>query len=66
MLTEFCYTQFADPYQVTYGLLFADRTPKFPLDAIASATSGRFSHVMAEPEDEEALGIRSAQMRIPE
>ena len=56
MLTEFCYTQFADPYQVTYGLLFADRTPKFPLDAIASATSGRFSDVMPEPQDEEALG----------
>ena len=56
MLTGVCYTQFADPYQVAYGLLFADRTPKFPLNEIASATSGRFSHVMAEPEHEEALG----------
>jgi beta-galactosidase/beta-glucuronidase len=36
----FCYTQFTDTYQETNGLLFADRTPKFPLEAIAAATSG--------------------------
>ncbi|HEX3878708.1 MAG TPA: glycoside hydrolase family 2 TIM barrel-domain containing protein [Bryobacteraceae bacterium] len=36
----FCYTQFTDTYQETNGLLFADRTPKFPLDEIAVATSG--------------------------
>jgi len=36
----FCYTQFTDTYQETNGLLFADRTPKFPLETIATATSG--------------------------
>jgi beta-galactosidase/beta-glucuronidase len=36
----FCYTQFADTYQEANGLLFADRRPKFPLAAIAAATSG--------------------------
>jgi beta-galactosidase/beta-glucuronidase len=40
VLSGFCYTQFADTYQETNGLLFADRTPKFPLDAIARATRG--------------------------
>jgi hypothetical protein len=39
-LAGFCYTQFADTYQETNGLLFADRTPKFPLEAIALATRG--------------------------
>ena len=36
----FCYTQFADTYQESNGLLFADRTPKFPLDRMARATMG--------------------------
>jgi hypothetical protein len=36
----FYYTQFADTYQEANGLLFADRTPKVPLDAIAAATRG--------------------------
>jgi hypothetical protein len=36
----FCYTQFADTYQEGNGLLWADRTPKFPLDRIARATTG--------------------------
>jgi hypothetical protein len=36
----FCYTQFADTYQEANGLLYADRTPKFPLSAIAAATTG--------------------------
>jgi hypothetical protein len=39
-LAGFCYTQFADTYQEANGLLFADRTPKFPLEAIAVATRG--------------------------
>jgi len=43
-LAGFCYTQFADTYQEANGLLFADRTPKFPLEEIAVATRGtRFS-----------------------
>lgn len=40
MLAGFCYTQFTDTYQETNGLLYADRTPKFPLEAIALATAG--------------------------
>jgi hypothetical protein len=40
IFTGFCYTQFADTYQESNGLLFADRTPKFPLDRMARATMG--------------------------
>ncbi|MGI8548703.1 MAG: glycoside hydrolase family 2 protein [Gemmatimonadaceae bacterium] len=36
----FCYTQLTDTYQEANGLLYADRTPKFPLKAIELATSG--------------------------
>lgn len=41
MFAGFCYTQFADTYQETNGLLWADRTPKFPLEAMRFATRGR-------------------------
>ena len=41
VLSGFCYTQFADTYQEANGLLYADRTPKIPLDEIAAATRGR-------------------------
>ena len=34
----FCYTQLTDTYQEANGLLYADRTPKFPLEVIAAAT----------------------------
>jgi hypothetical protein len=40
LLAGFCYTQFSDTYQETNGLLYADRTPKFPLEEIAQATRG--------------------------
>jgi beta-galactosidase/beta-glucuronidase len=40
MLSGFCYTQFADTYQEANGLLYADRTPKIPLDEIRAATVG--------------------------
>jgi hypothetical protein len=40
ILAGFCYTQFADTYQEANGLLHADRTPKFPIEAIAAATRG--------------------------
>jgi hypothetical protein len=40
VLAGFCYTQFADTYQEANGLLFSDRTPKFPLEEIAKATRG--------------------------
>jgi beta-galactosidase/beta-glucuronidase len=42
-LAGFCYTQFTDTYQEANGLLYADRTPKFPFDEIAKATSGSSS-----------------------
>jgi beta-galactosidase/beta-glucuronidase len=41
IICGFCYTQFADTYQEANGLLFPDRTPKIPIDDIASATAGR-------------------------
>ncbi|MDQ3810180.1 MAG: glycoside hydrolase family 2, partial [Chloroflexota bacterium] len=40
LLAGFCYTQFADTYQEANGLLYADRTPKIPLEVIAAATRG--------------------------
>ena len=40
LFAGFCYTQFADTYQEANGLLYADRTPKIPLDVIAEATRG--------------------------
>jgi hypothetical protein len=38
LFSGFCYTQFADTFQEINGLLFADRTPKIPLERIAEAT----------------------------
>jgi Glycosyl hydrolases family 2, TIM barrel domain len=51
VLAGFCYTQFADTYQETNGLLRSDRTPKFPLERIALATRGarRFSDIPMPP-----------------
>ena len=40
LIAGFCYTQFSDTYQEANGLLYADRTPKLPLDVIARATRG--------------------------
>jgi beta-galactosidase/beta-glucuronidase len=40
LLAGFCYTQFTDTYQEANGLLYADRTPKVPLEQIALATRG--------------------------
>jgi hypothetical protein len=40
LFAGFCYTQFADTYQEANGLLYADRTPKFPIEEIALATRG--------------------------
>jgi hypothetical protein len=42
-LAGFCYTQFTDTYQEVNGLLYADRTPKMPIEVIAQATSGLLS-----------------------
>ena len=40
LFSGFCYTQFADTWQEANGLLYADRTPKIPLDRIRAATVG--------------------------
>ncbi|MDP9052405.1 MAG: glycoside hydrolase family 2 [Acidobacteriota bacterium] len=40
MFSGFCYTQFADTFQEVNGLLFADRTPKIPIERIAAAVRG--------------------------
>lgn len=37
MFSGYCYTQFADTFQEANGLLYADRTPKFPIERIAAA-----------------------------
>ena len=41
VFSGFCYTQFADTFQEANGLLYADRTPKVPLESIAAATRKR-------------------------
>jgi hypothetical protein len=38
LFSGFCYTQFADTFQETNGLLMADRTPKVALELISAAT----------------------------
>jgi beta-galactosidase/beta-glucuronidase len=43
LFAGFCYTQFTDTYQEANGLLYADRTPKCPIDRIAEATTGVFA-----------------------
>jgi beta-galactosidase/beta-glucuronidase len=56
LLAGFCYTQFTDTFQEANGLLYMDRTPKFPLEDIAAATRGpghAFSPVLDVPEDED-------------
>jgi beta-galactosidase/beta-glucuronidase len=40
LFAGFCYTQFSDTYQEANGLLYADRTPKVPIDRIMRATAG--------------------------
>ncbi len=40
LFAGFCYTQFADTYQEVNGLLYPDRTPKFPLAEMELATRG--------------------------
>ena len=37
-LAGFCYTQFADTFQEQNGLLYSDRRPKVPLEALSKAT----------------------------
>jgi beta-galactosidase/beta-glucuronidase len=44
MFSGFCYTQFADTFQEANGLLFADRTPKIPLEKLREAVRGKIEH----------------------
>ena len=41
MFSGFCYTQFTDTFQEVNGLLYADRTPKIPLEIIAAVVRGK-------------------------
>ena len=45
LFSGFCYTQFADTFQESNGLLNADRSPKLPLAQIAASTGGCRSHI---------------------
>ena len=51
MFSGFCYTQFADTFQETNGLLRADRTPKIPLESIARAVRGPSGEPPGRPPD---------------
>lgn len=67
ILAGFCYTQFADTYQEANGLLFADRTPKFPLEKMRNATRG--TGARHEPIDaqwrERLMNAQRTQYLIP-
>jgi len=41
MFSGFCYTQFADTFQETNGLLTADRQPKIPFKRLAAVVRGK-------------------------
>jgi beta-galactosidase/beta-glucuronidase len=48
LFSGFCYTQFTDTFQEANGLLYADRTPKFPLAAIELATLGSLHPALSQ------------------
>jgi beta-galactosidase/beta-glucuronidase len=48
ILSGFCYTQLTDTYQEANGLLYMDRTPKFPISEIAQSTGGEPSQTFLE------------------
>lgn len=61
VFSGFCYTQLTDTFQEANGLLYADRTPKFPIEAIADATLGR-----GEEDEEDAMLSRVKAKFSPE
>jgi len=63
LLSGFCYTQFTDTYQEANGLLFMDRTPKFPLEQIAVATRGPHSAQDAQIEASWRAAMMGTQRR---
>jgi hypothetical protein len=48
-IVGFCYTQFMDTGQETNGLVFADGTPKLPVDDIFAIVTGRSGTARDEP-----------------
>jgi beta-galactosidase/beta-glucuronidase len=63
MFSGFCYTQFTDTFQEANGLLYADRTPKFPIEQICAATKatrygydGNPSEVEISPDPAKSAG----------
>ena len=65
----FCYTQFADTYQEANGLLFADRTPKIPLDMLTRATAGPqrgFDHQLEWDFRERLMNRQRSRYMTPE
>ncbi len=48
-LSGFCYTQLTDTYQEANGLLYADRTPKLPLEVIQRAVLGMEEDLLPAP-----------------
>jgi beta-galactosidase/beta-glucuronidase len=58
VFSGFCYTQFADTYQEANGLLYADRTPKFPIEAMLLATRGPLT-----PRQQQVLRERRQRMK---
>ena len=60
LLAGFCYTQFADTYQEANGLLYADRTPKIPLEEIARVTRG--SRTAGEQVEAERRRVETAAL----
>ncbi len=45
LFSGLCYTQFADTFQEANGILYADRTPKIPLEQIARAVRASRTHI---------------------
>jgi len=68
LLAGFCYTQFADTYQEANGLLYADRTPKVPLEHIAMATCAPLGVYTDEFERQwrrRLMSLQNAQYQVP-
>jgi hypothetical protein len=60
VLCGFCYTQFADTYQEANGLLYADRTPKFPIEVMARAIRGLRDRGPLALDPIDAMAVRDA------
>jgi beta-galactosidase/beta-glucuronidase len=57
LFAGFCYTQLTDTYQEANGLLYADRTPKVPIEEIAAATIGKAAAYEAPPASAAEIAI---------